>query len=499
MSAEKSPGVDDLAQAYLTQGALPALPDRHFIGGDWIAGGAPLTLHDPALAAPFHEVAGGGAAEVAQAVAAAKAAQRGWSLLRASERGAILMRAAALLREEAACFAFVESLDSGKPLQEAEGDVSGAARAFDYYAGAADKIEGRSFPIGAEYLGYSEPEPVGITAHIIPWNYPISTAARGIAPALAAGCTVVAKPAETTPLTMLMLAELLVRAGLPAGVCNVVAGLGETAGAALVAHRDVRHVTFTGSVPTGQGVMRSAAGSVASVVLELGGKSPVIVLADADLDAAAEGITGAIFENAGQICSAGARLVVSQEVHAELIEKVLSRAEALNPGHGLRRPSLGPLNSAGHLARVAGRVEAAQARGATPLLGGAPTTDPVTGKGWFFEPTIFDALPETDPLVQEEIFGPVLAVQIARDADHALSLAYCSDVAVAAEIYTRDFAAAHRMAREVDAGQVFINEYFAGGIEVPFGGNRRSGFGREKGFDAVRNYQRVKAVAARIT
>ncbi|WP_108662216.1 aldehyde dehydrogenase family protein [Acuticoccus kandeliae] len=491
---------DAAIRDYLATGALPALPADHFIAGAWAAptANARMETFDPGLGKPFHEFAAGNEEDVDRAVMSADGAQDGWGRTKAGARGAILMRAAALLREEAARFAFVESLDSGKPLQEAEGDVAGAARAFEYYAGAADKIEGDTFPIGDAYLGYSHPEPVGVTAHIIPWNFPISTAARGIAPALAAGCTVVAKPAETTPLTMLMLGDLLHRAGLPEGVCNVVTGTGPAAGAPLVAHPRVRHITFTGSVPTGQGVMQAASRNVASVILELGGKSPLIVLKDADLDAAADGVIGAIYENAGQVCSAGSRLIVERAAHDALLDKVIARVKALKIGHGLRRSTLGPLNSEPHLQRVAAKVAAAKARGLSPVIGGAAAVDPETGAGWFFEPTIFDDVALDDLVVQDEIFGPVLAVQIAEDVEDAARLANGTDYALVAGIYTRDFAAAHRLARDVDAGQVYINEYFAGGIEVPFGGNRQSGFGREKGLAAVHNYLRVKSVAAKI-
>ena len=490
-----------MVQGYLERGVLPELPTGHFIDGSFAASAsdARMESYDAGRAVAFHAVAAGDAEDVDRAVCAAHAAQTAWGRTKPSERGAILMRAATLMRQEASRFAFVESLDSGKPLQEAEGDVAGAARAFEYYGGGADKIEGGTFPIGDGYLGYSLPEPMGVTAHIIPWNFPLSTAARGIAPALAAGCTVVAKPAETTPLTMLMLADLLHRAGLPAGVCNAVTGLGAAAGAPLVAHPLVRHVTFTGSIGTGQGVMQSASCNVASIVLELGGKSPLIVMADADLDAAADGVIGAIYENAGQICSAGSRLIVARAVHDALMERVLDRTRALTMGHGLTRPTLGPLNSELHLGRVAAKVEAAKARGLDPLTGGNATHDPETGQGWFFEATIFDDVPADDAVVREEIFGPVLAVQIAEGETHAVALANGTDFALVAGIYTSDFGTAHRMAHEVDAGQVYINEYFAGGIEMPFGGNRQSGFGREKGFAAIRNYLRVKSVAAKIT
>ncbi|WAP68281.1 aldehyde dehydrogenase family protein [Jiella pelagia] len=275
-------------------------------------------------------------------------------------------------------------------------------------------------------------------------------------------------------------------------------GTGPAAGAPLVADRRVRHVTFTGSVPTGISVMTAAARNVATVVLELGGKSPLVVLADADLDAAAEGAIGAIFENAGQICSAGSRLIVERGAHQGLVARVEEKARALRMGHGLTRPTLGPLNSEAHLGRVAGKIDAAKARGLTSLIGGNVASDPSTGEGWFFEATIFDDVAAADPLVTDEIFGPVLTVQVAEDAEHALELANGTDYALVAGVYTRDFGTAHRLAREIDAGQVFVNEYFAGGIEVPFGGNRLSGFGREKGFAAMRNYLRTKSVAARI-
>ena len=491
---------EKLVEEYFATATLTGLPDRHFIGGQWLAaaGGDKMQSFDPGTGRAFHDFAAGSADDVIRAVAAAKAAQPSWGRSKASDRGAILWRAAALLRDEAARFAVVESLDSGNPLQEAEGDVAGAARAFEYYAGAADKMQGDTFPLGADYLGYSINEPVGVTAHIIPWNFPISTAARGIAPALAAGCTVVAKPAETTPLTMLMLAELLHRAGLPAGVCNAVSGTGADAGAPLVSHPDVRHVTFTGSVPTGTGVMQAVAPNVTSLVLELGGKSPLLVLGDADLDQAVDGVIGAIFENAGQICSAGSRLIVDRRVHGELVERVAARARALQFGHGLRRSVLGPLNSDTHLAKVAGFVEGAKARGLSIATGGSITTDPETGAGWFHQATVIDDVPAGDAIVQEEIFGPVLAVQIFDDEAQALELANGTDFGLVAGIYTRDFNAAHRLARDIDAGQIYINEFFAGGIEVPFGGNRKSGFGREKGMVALQSYTRVKSVAARI-
>jgi aldehyde dehydrogenase (NAD+) len=492
---------DRLIAEYRETGALRGLPARHFIAGRWVgpANGAMMDTFDPGSARAWHAVAAGDADDVAAAVEAADRARSGpWGAMKPAARGAVLARAAAMIRDEAPRISVVECLDSGKPLQEAEGDVQGAARCFEYYAGAADKLEGKTLPLGSDHLGYTTWEPVGVTAHVVPWNYPVATMARSLAPALAAGCTAVVKPAEQTPMSALLLAEILQRAGLPDGVVNVVTGTGRDAGAPLVAHPRVRHVTFTGSVATGIGVMQAAAPNVASVLLELGGKSPVIVLADADVDAALEGVLGAIYENAGQICSAGSRLVIVRSLHQEFVARLAERARAISLGHGLDRPGMGPVNSAAHLERIAGYVDGARARGIAVAAGGERTADPRTGKGWFFQPTILDCVPADDPVVQEEIFGPVLCVQVVDDADEAVAVANGTDFGLVAGIYTSDFGKAHRIARDIDAGQVFINEYFAGGIEVPFGGNKMSGFGREKGFDAVRSYCKLKSVAARI-
>ncbi|GAB4359581.1 MAG: aldehyde dehydrogenase family protein [Kiloniellaceae bacterium] len=491
----------DLAAIALATGTLPDLPCGHFIDGAFCpaASGRTMESFDPGRAEAFAAFARGDAGDVNAAVDSARRAfAQVWRDTAAAERGRILQRAAELLRAEAARFAVVESLDSGKPLAEAEGDVRGAARAFEYYAGACDKLQGDTFPLGPDYLGYSLHEPVGVAAQVIPWNYPLSTAARGIAPALAAGCAVVAKPAEQTPFTALMLAELLKRAGLPDGVLNIVTGTGAEAGAPLVAHPGVDHVTFTGSVATGIGVMKAAADNVTRVVLELGGKSPVIVLADCDREKALDGVMGAIFENAGQICSAGSRLIVERSLHDGFVDDLCRRAAALRLGHALRRPQMGPVNSDAQLARIAGFIERARGRGVEIATGGAETVDPESGKGWFYQPTIADDVAADDELVRQEIFGPVLTVQIAEDAEHALALANDSQYALVAGVYTADFATAHRLARGLDAGQVYLNEYFAGGIEVPFGGNKKSGFGREKGLEGLLSYCRTKSVAARL-
>lgn len=492
-------GTGTLIADYFDTGTLPGLPGHNLIGGEQVAAedGATMEVFDPGLAQPFHSVPASGESDVIRAVEVAAAALTGvWADMMPAERGRVLMRAAALIREQQDMLSVIEALDTGKPLAEAQGDVGGAARCFEYYAGLPDKLEGRSFPLGRRHVGYSSWEPVGVTAHIVPWNYPISTLARSLAPALAAGCSAVVKPAEQTPMTAIVLGSLLLEAGLPAGVVNILSGTGTATGAPLVAHRDVRHVTFTGSTTTGIKVMRAAARNVTSVLPELGGKSPVVVLADADVARTVENVLGAIYENAGQICSAGSRLVVERPLHDELVGKLVARARAIRLGHGLRGAQMGPINSLAHLERIARMVDAARDRGVEVLCGGQRAVDPETGKGWFYEPTILAGADEGDDVVQQEIFGPVLTVQVADDADHALALANGTEYALVAGVFTRDFAAAHRLAGRIDAGQVFINEYFAGGIEVPFGGNRMSGFGREKGLDALRSYTKLKSVAA---
>ena len=392
----------------------------------------------------------------------------------------------------------IEALHSGKTLAEARGDVGGAARLFEYYGGAADKIQGDSIPLGRDYMGFTLIEPVGVTAHIIPWNYPISTFARSVAPALAAGCSVVAKPAETTPLTALLVAEILSEAGLPAGVCNVVAGSGKRAGAALVAHDGIDHVSFTGSTVTGKAVMQSAATHFASVTLELGGKSPVIALADCDIEAAANGVIGAIYENAGQICSAGSRLVVERPIREKLVERIVAKAEKLTVGHGLKGHDVGAINSKRQLDKVVGFLEDATRRGRRLATGGRRVTDPDHPEGWYVAPTVIDDLPINDPCVQEEIFGPVLAVQVVDSPEEALAAANGTRYGLMAGIYTRDIGNALALCRDLRSGQVTVNDYWGGGVEIPFGGTGHSGFGREKGLEALRTYSRVKSMVHRL-
>lgn len=492
---------EQLAQQVLRDGFIDGLPADHFIDGVSCGpvNGRRMGSFDPARGDAFAAFARGDGDDVEQAVASAARALAGhWRRLAPAERGRILHRVAESIAEQADYLAVVECLDTGKPLREAAGDVAAARRTFEYYAGACDKLQGDTFPLAPGYLGYSLHEPAGVTAHVIPWNFPLTTAARGIAPALAAGCTVVAKPAEQTPFTALLLARLARDAGLPEGVFNVVTGTGAEAGAPLVAHPRVDHVTFTGSVATGQAVMRAAAEPVTRVVLELGGKSPVVVLADCDRERAVDGVLGAIYCHAGQVCSAGSRLVIERSIHEPFLDALLARVARLVPGHGLRDAPLGPLISQAQRQRVDGFLARARERGARVLAGGRPTCDPESGKGWFFEPTVVLCDDPGDELVQEEIFGPVLTVQVADDAAHALALANGTRYGLVAGIFTADVHHALTLARDLDVGQVFINEYFAGGIELPFGGNRQSGFGREKGMEGLRSYCRTKSVAVRL-
>ncbi|MFV2002184.1 MAG: aldehyde dehydrogenase family protein [Paracoccaceae bacterium] len=477
------------------------LPSRMFIDGKHLeaTGGQRIETIDPATGQVFADFPAGQIEDVDHAVSTSKKALWGaWRQVTPVARGRILTRAAALIRRDADRLAMIETLDSGKPISEARGDVETTAAYFEYYAGMADKLQGDTIPLGPDFISFTLHEPVGVTAHIIPWNFPLMTTARGVAPALAAGCTAVVKPATQTPLTAMALADILAEAGLPDGVYNVVTGRGSDIGDALTGHKDVNHVTFTGSVPTGINVMKVAADQASSVTLELGGKSPVVVLADADIDAAVAGTLKAIYLNAGQVCSAGSRLVIERSVHAQMMDKLVAGAQALSVGHGLDAPQLGPLVSATHQRTVANYVDDARARGLGIATGGAALDIEGCEGGFFYAPTILDDVAPADTVIQEEIFGPVLSVQIVDSDEQALSVSNGTPFGLCAGIYTRDITRALRFARDVEAGQVFINQYFAGGVATPFGGTKFSGFGREKGLAALGSYYRVKCITARI-
>ncbi len=480
-----------------------SLPDGHFIDGEYTRASTNservLNSYDPGSGLVFSRFSRGSIDDINDAVLSAKNTfEQSWRGFSGAKRGAILLAIAALIRQHASALALIETLDCGKPLNEAQGDVMGAARCFEYYAGACDKLQGDTYPLGQGYLSYSEPEPIGVVGQIIPWNFPLSTFARGVAPALAAGCCVVAKPAEQTPFTALLMGQLMHQAGLPAGACNIVTGLGAEAGSALVESPLVRHITFTGSFATGVSVMQSAANDVKRVVLELGGKSPVVVLADADIEAALDGVQGAIFEHAGQICSAGSRLIIQRSIHQQFIERLIERVSKMSIGHGLCQPGLGPVNSKAQLDKINQAVCVAKSAGANIVQGGNVHTPDGFSHGWYFEPTIIDQCASDVAWIKEEIFGPVLCVQIADSPEEALALANDNRYGLAAGVYTQDISLAHQFAKHLDVGQVYINEYFAGGIEVPFGGNKHSGFGREKGLEGLLSYCKTKAVTVKL-
>jgi aldehyde dehydrogenase (NAD+) len=470
-----------------------------WIGGEAVpsATGGRADTVDPSTEQPIASVACAGPDDVDRAVAAARSAMSGaWSQVTPRERAQLLYDLSAAIEAHEDELAMAETLDSGKPLARARREVRSTVRYFRYYAGAADKLHGEEIPLGPDYVDFTMREPMGVTAHIVPWNMPLNMVGRSVAPALAAGNTVVVKPALETPLTALRLGPLFEEVGFPAGVYNAVPGPGREAGGALVRHPDVDLVTFTGSVETGKDVMRGAAEHVTPVVLELGGKSPSVVLADADLDLAASEAARGIFSNSGQFCNASSRLVVDRRVRDDVVERLVEHARSLRLGAGVDDPDLGPLVSDVHHRRVLGHLDAAQVAGAAVAAGGGRPGG--LDRGYFVEPTVLTGLSPDDTVAQEEIFGPVVAVIDFEDEREAASIANNSRYGLAAGIFTRDIDRALRLAREIQAGQVYVNEYFAGGEETPFGGFKDSGFGREKGLEGLRSYTQTKNVAIRL-
>jgi aldehyde dehydrogenase (NAD+) len=469
-----------------------------FIEGQWVAPAAGRTFAtiDPATEEPIEEVARADAADVERAVRAAHRAMRGpWGELAPAERGRLLLRLAELIggaREE---LARLETLDMGKPISQARGDVDGVVATLVYNAGAADKIEGATIPLGPAVVDFTLLEPQGVTAHIVPWNFPLGMAMRSLAPALAAGCTAVLKPAEQSPRSALRLAGLAQEAGLPDGVLNVVTGFGEEAGEALVRHPLVRGISFTGSVATGRRILAAAAKGIKPVVLELGGKNSLIVLADADLERAAADAAEGAFDNGGQVCSSASRLLLHQAIQDEFLERLAARARRLTIGPGLDDPDLGPLVSAEHHAKVTGYIASGRAQRA-PLCGGGRPQH--LNRGYFVEPTIFDRVDPASPIAREEIFGPVVAALPFEDDAEALALANGLGYGLCAGVYSRDIGRALSLARRLEAGSVWINGWFLGGVQAPTGGVKDSGFGRERGLPGIRNYLQIKNVAIRL-
>jgi aldehyde dehydrogenase (NAD+) len=476
---------------------VPEIHDQLFISGEWTPARSGQTFEaiDPSTEEVLAGVARGDARDVDDAVRAAWEAFGQWRRVTPAKRGRLLYGVARELEARVDEFAELETLDTGKPLGHARGEISGCVAYLDYYAGAADKIHGETVPLGPDYLNYTVREPLGVTAHIVPWNMPLSMVCRSLAPALAAGNTAVVKPAEQTPLTALLFAEVFLKLGFPPGVYNVVPGFGHEAGKALSEHPGIDSITFTGSVETGRNILRAAAEHVKPVVLELGGKSPQVIFADTDLDLAAGEVAKGIYSNTGQYCDAGSRLVVEEEAREPLLDRLLEHSRRIKLGRGMDDPDMGPLVSAEHLERVLGYIDTGQREGANMLIGGRAEE---LKRGYFVSPTVFDEVESKMRIAQEEIFGPVLSVLSFSGDDEAATIANDSDYGLAAGIFTRDIDRALRFADEIQAGYVMINEYFTGGMGSPFGGYKQSGIGREKGLVALDNYTQIKNVVVKV-
>jgi len=469
-----------------------------FIGGQWCdaVSGKTFDAGNPATESVIMPVAEAGEADVDLAVKAAHKAFRegAWARMSATDRGRLLWKIGDLLLQHADEIAKIETLNNGKPIFESRYvDVPAAAACFQYYAGWATKVQGDVIPVPGNYLNYTLREPLGVCGAIIPWNFPLLMAAWKLAPALATGNTVVLKPAEQTPLSALKLAEIMQQAGLPEGVVNIVPGFGPTAGAALVRHPMVAKIAFTGSTAVGKEIMRTASDTLKKVSLELGGKSPNIVFADADLDAAVRGAINGIFYGKGEVCAAGSRLLVESSIHDEFLQKLQDRAAKLTVGDPLHpKTRLGALVSSEQMNKVLSYIESGTSEGAKLVTGGERTT--VGGKGYFVKPTIFDEVHNDMKIAREEIFGPVLSTIRFVNLDDAIEQANRTIYGLAAAVWTRDIKKAHRAARAIQAGTVWVNTYNILDTASPFGGYKMSGFGRELGSQALDLYTQVKSV-----
>ena len=476
---------------------------QHFIGNRWVAAssGQTLPVVDPSDGQPFATIARGNAADIDDAVMAARGAygegQGDWGRLPAVERGRLLMKLAQRVLDDAERLATLESRCTGKPLKQGRADVTALARYFEFYAGAADKLHGETLPYAAGMTVLTIREPHGVTGHIIPWNYPMQIFGRSVGAALAAGNACVVKPAEDACLSLLRVAELAGEVGFPDGALNIVTGLGSEAGAALAEHPGIAHISFTGSTVTGSAVAVAAAKHHCPVTMELGGKSPQLVFADADLDAAVPVIVNAIVQNAGQTCSAGSRLLVERAVYEEVIARVGEAIGRLRVGPALADLDVGPLIRRNQLQRVWDFLSQAQVDGIAVAAAGT-VVDDAPDTGFYQAPTLLRDVPPSHPIAQQEIFGPVLAALPFDDEAEALRIANGTAFGLVAGVWTRDGARQMRLARRLHCGQVFVNNYGAGGgIELPFGGVKASGYGREKGFEALLGFTTLKTIAIR--
>ncbi|MDJ0992467.1 MAG: aldehyde dehydrogenase family protein [Dinoroseobacter sp.] len=471
---------------------------KNYINGAWAEGGAGrLTVQDPATGQALAEHAAADAADVDRAVQAARRVHLSGALsgMRPLERGRMVQAMGTYLLTHKAEIARTLTLEQGKPLWESEIEIEGAALYFEYYGNQASTVEGRSVPLGDGYLDWTEHDPYGVSAQIIPWNYPLEMTARSLSAALATGNACVIKPPELTPLTHAWIAKAAEAAGFPAGAVNIVCGYGHTAGAALAGHPDVNQIVFTGSVSTGVAIATAAARNVVPCVLELGGKSAAIVHEDADLSAFETDMRWGIFFNAGQVCSAMSRIIVHEARATELLERAEALAKSLSVGPGIDRTdfgaNMGAMVSDPQRDRAEAMVSHAETQGARIITGGRR----LNRDGAFLEPTVLSQITPDMDIAQQEVFGPVLSVLTFEDDAEAIALANGTDYGLVAGVFTADLNRATKAARQLRAGQIFVNEWYAGGVETPFGGYGKSGYGREKGREALWNYVQTKNIA----